>query len=360
MKEHQSISISLCMIVKDEEAVIKNCLSSIQEIVDEIIVVDTGSSDETKKIIAEFTDFIYDFKWTNDFSAARNFAFSKAKKDYILWLDADDIITEENKIKLLTLKQTLDPNIDAVSMNYHLAFDENGNPSFISRRNRLVKRKMNFKWFGFVHEFLEVYGNVINSDIAITHKNFKKTNDRNLRIYEELLRNGKSFSPRDQYYYANECKDHCMYEQAIEWYQKFLDGGEGWLEDNIEACGRMADCYIYLKDWSNAIDSCINSFRYHAPRGETCCRLGFIYLQQNCIEKAISWYKLATEIEIPNTSPFVNKPCYTWLPHLQLCLCYSKLSKFQEAKKHNSLAASFVPDNPHVKHNENFLHSVLQ
>ena len=87
-------TLSLCMIVKNEEAVLSRCLESIKDAVDEIIIVDTGSSDATKEIAKKYTDLVYDFKWINNFSAARNFSFSKASKDYIIWLDADDVITK--------------------------------------------------------------------------------------------------------------------------------------------------------------------------------------------------------------------------------------------------------------------------
>ena len=74
-------SISLCMIVKDEEDVLRRCLSSVKKCVDEIIIVDTGSKDNTIKIATEFTDKIYNYKWCDDFSKARNFAFSKGKEE---------------------------------------------------------------------------------------------------------------------------------------------------------------------------------------------------------------------------------------------------------------------------------------
>lgn len=76
------ITISLCMIVKNEEDVLARCLESVKDVVDEIIIVDTGSTDKTKTIAKEFTDKVYDFKWVNHFAKARNFAFSKAKMDY--------------------------------------------------------------------------------------------------------------------------------------------------------------------------------------------------------------------------------------------------------------------------------------
>lgn len=87
------------MIVRNEEEVIERCLKSICDLVDEIIIVDTGSTDKTKQIVSKYTDKIYDFEWVNDFAKARNYSFSKATKDYILWLDADDVILEEDRKK---------------------------------------------------------------------------------------------------------------------------------------------------------------------------------------------------------------------------------------------------------------------
>ena len=92
------------MIVKNESDNIERCLNSIYKAVDEIIIVDTGSFDTTKDICLKYTNKIYDFKWINDFSKARNYAIKKAKYDYILWLDADDYLTNENLLKLINLK----------------------------------------------------------------------------------------------------------------------------------------------------------------------------------------------------------------------------------------------------------------
>ncbi|MGY5190505.1 UNVERIFIED_CONTAM: glycosyltransferase, partial [Bacillus amyloliquefaciens DSM 7 = ATCC 23350] len=85
------IIVSLCVIVKNEEEVLAGCLDSVKVIADEMVIVDTGSTDRTKEIAARYTDKNYDFEWVDHFAAARNFAFSKAEMDYILWLAADDI-----------------------------------------------------------------------------------------------------------------------------------------------------------------------------------------------------------------------------------------------------------------------------
>ena len=80
------ITVSLCMIVRDEEAVLERCLESVRDAVDEIIIVDTGSTDGTKDIGRKYTGKIYDLPWQDDFAAARNFAFFKGTMDYLMWL----------------------------------------------------------------------------------------------------------------------------------------------------------------------------------------------------------------------------------------------------------------------------------
>ena len=86
------ITISLCMIVKNEEAVLARCLDSLKGLMDEIIIVDTGSTDRTKEIARQYTALVYDFSWCDDFAAAKNFAISKATNPYVMILDSDEFL----------------------------------------------------------------------------------------------------------------------------------------------------------------------------------------------------------------------------------------------------------------------------
>jgi len=135
------MEISLCMIVKNEEKIIARCLDSIADLVDEIIIVDTGSTDSTKAIASHYTNHIYDFKWVDDFSAARNFSFEKATKEYIYVADADEVMDEENRQRFLQLKSCLLPEIEIVQMKYcnqlqygtAYNFDEEYRPKLFNR-----------------------------------------------------------------------------------------------------------------------------------------------------------------------------------------------------------------------------------
>ena len=350
------------MIVKNEENTLARCLDSVREIVDEIIIVDTGSEDCTKEIVRNYTDKIYDFKWIDDFAAARNFAFEKATMEYILWLDADDVFMKEDQQKLLDLKNTLDSSVDSVTMHYYLAFDTKGNVTSSLKRNRLVKRAKNFRWEGAVHECLVVGGNIFNSDIAVTHKKERMdTGSRNIEIYERRLGKGEIFSPRDLYYYANELLDHRRHEEAAEYYIKFLDTGQGWFEDNIAACGKLSDIYIHLKDRDSAINYSLQSFKYDVPRAEACCRIGFLFLSKNMVKQAAAWYKVATELEKPiNSLGFTNYACWSWLPHIQLCVCYDRMGLHQLAYEHNEKARAYIPNDERVLFNKKYFENILK
>ena len=92
-----NMTLSVCMIVRDEAQVIARSVNCALSVADEVIVVDTGSADDTRKIALSLGAKVYDFEWTDDFSAARNFSFSLASGDYIMWLDADDVKSETKR-----------------------------------------------------------------------------------------------------------------------------------------------------------------------------------------------------------------------------------------------------------------------
>ena len=171
MEEKGMVKVSLCMIVKNEEKVLGRCLSCLADLMDEIIIVDTGSTDGTKNIAAEYTDKIYDFRWIDDFSAARNFAFSKATGDYIYSADADEILDEVNKERFRILKENIFPEIEIVQMYYTNQMKFRTVYNYDKEyRPKLFKRLRGFTWIDPIHETVRTAPVVFDSDIEIIHE----------------------------------------------------------------------------------------------------------------------------------------------------------------------------------------------
>ncbi len=333
-------TISLCMIVRDEEPVLGRCLESVRDAVDEIIIVDTGSTDQTKEIAAQFTDRIYDFAWVDDFAAARNFAFSKATMDYQMWLDADDVMERSSVEALIRLKSGL--TADVVMLPYHVAFDAQGAVTFSYERERLLRRSKGFRWQGAVHEVITPSGVILHGDAAVCHRK-EHVNDpeRNLRIFETQLAQGKVLSPREQFYYARELMYHKRYADAIGQFETFLNAN-GWLEDRISACMQLSKCHQALGNRNAAMTALLQSILYDVPRAEICCEIGRLLMEQKRWNEAVFWYRAALSAPFPEEG-FHEGDCHDYIPCMQLCVCYDRMGNLQQAKAYNERAGRIKP-----------------
>lgn len=344
------IKISVCMIVKNEEKVLSRCLDCVKKFADEIIIVDTGSTDKTLDIAKNYTDKVYKIWWQNNFSIARNFSFSKATKEYIMWLDADDIIHNSEIDKIKKLKQTLSPEIDIVMMKY-----TSGDMFFY--RERLIKNNPNqFRWHGFVHEVIPLSGNIIYKEITVTHekphqKNYSK---RNLKIYELAKKQHKNFSNRDTYYYARELYYHKKYSKAITNFKSFLQNENKNICDEYEAMILISDCYLGLHKHEKALQSLLELCIQFPPSSKVCYKLGNLFFNKNNIETAIFWYELATQNLNNQYHTFYESVYSNILPYLQLCVCYYKIGDIKNSKKYHLLAKNINPNNESVIFNHKF------
>ncbi len=356
------ITISLCMIVKNEEKVLGRCLNSVADAVEEIILVDTGSTDATKQIARTYTDRVFDFAWIDDFAAARNYAFSLATCEYQLWLDADDVLPQEEKQKLLALKQTLSSEIDIVTMKYHTHLDAKGNPILTSRRERLLRRAKNYQWQDPVHECIPLAGHILHSDIAIVHQK-EQTGEalslRNLRIYQKLEAAGRPMTPRQLYYYARELKDHQMYEKAAQYFERFLETGQGMGEDAIAACYSLGLCYRSLGQSQKVVPAFCQSFQYGTPRAEIFCEMGYHFQSLGQLDQAAHWFALALTLPIPDTLGFLLHTYWRYIPHLQLSVYYYGKGDLVKAAWHNEQAGLARPGDAIVQQNAEFYEKAL-
>ncbi|WP_308636877.1 glycosyltransferase family 2 protein [Paenibacillus silvisoli] len=357
------ITISLCMIVKDEEQNLARCLDSVHDLVDELIIVDTGSSDGTKAIAAKYTRLLFDFAWVDDFAAARNYSFGFASCDYIMWLDADDILFEKDRMKLRELKFALNPDSapEAITMDYHLAFAEDGTPLSATRRNRLVKQSAGCRWHSPIHEFLDVTGySAAHADIAVSHFRSGDHTKRNMRMFEKWIADGLKLEGRMLYHYANELADHKRCEEAIAQFEAFLMESRGYADDRITACRRLAECCRFLDRKDEELRYLLRSFEYGAPLPDICCVIGSSFEEKGDLATASYWYHRALDDReaagYMGVSTFAAR---TWLPHARLCICYASRGDLKKACFHNEQALTFCPDDAALQNNKRKLITAL-
>ena len=356
------VTISLCMIVKNEERVLGRCLESVQEIADEIIIVDTGSEDRTKKIAEKYHARVFEQEWQDDFSRARNYSFSQAEMDYCMWLDADDIITKSEVLKLQRWKEETDGASDVVMIRYVAGFDEKRNPTLVYYRERIVKRDKDFQWQGRVHETLAVRGRTEYLDCEIEHHSIKtEYSRRNLEIYQKMESDGEVLSARDRFYYGRELFYHREYVEAVDNLLKFLQLPEGFVENQAEACRVAARCCYELKQNGMALEFLYRGLTYRTPSGELCCDIGKHFFDRKKWEQAVFWYRNALQVsENAKTGGFVEKECYGYIPCIQLSVCWYYLGDIEKAFQYHCRAGMYKPYGREFLKNQQYFISVKQ
>lgn len=335
--ENEMATISLCMIVKNEEKILGRCLDSICDLMDEIIIVDTGSTDRTREIAKRYTKKVYSFAWVDDFSAARNFAFSKAVCEYIYSADADEVLNEENREKFWHLKETLLPEVEIVQMYYgnQLSYGTVYNYDR-ELRPKLFKRQRSFCWIEPIHETVRLLPVVFDSDIEITHLPQGSHAGRDIAIFESMVQKGKPLSGRLFTMYAKElliAGDKRQLENAEEYFTQTADGGETPPEQMKEAL-----CVVVKA--ARVRGDALKMYRY-AMKGvtdegisEVCFELGEYYLQQkDYVEASIWYYNAAYE-----TGSILNIHTGGDLPLLRLAECYEALGVEEQAKQYRTAA----------------------
>lgn len=291
-------SISVCMIVKNEEAVLKRCLDSLKGIADEIIIVDTGSTDRTKEIAALYTSRIYDFTWIYDFAAARNFAFSKATKDYIYSADADEVLEEQDRQKFLMLKQALLPEIEIVEMIYVNPADCNMVYNFTKEpRPKLFKRLREFRWIDPIHETVALAPLVYSSDIEIQHR---PQNMHSGRDFDAMLRELKRTGYLSERLYSMYAKELFIsgaeedFEAAASWFKKRIEQPNIAADARKEAVCVLAKYASVQKRYEEMLAIILTEISVNpTPPAELCYLLGEYYEALGREAEAVIWYKKA-------------------------------------------------------------------
>lgn len=198
------MKLSLAMIVKNEEEKLARCLDSVKNYVDEIVIVDTGSTDRTKEIALSFGAKIYDFEWCKDFSKARNFSIEKTTGDYVLVLDADNVLLQFDKQSVLkTLEGQKVLGLAEIVNHY----TQNGQ-KMVHRSFAGAFFPREARYTGAIHEQVDLSYPRVRLPISIFHDGYENRAEdkfkRNIDILENVLKTRKD--PYLMYKLAQEYK----------------------------------------------------------------------------------------------------------------------------------------------------------
>jgi glycosyltransferase involved in cell wall biosynthesis len=329
----QPHKICLNMIVKDESAVIERCLDSVKHLIDTWVIVDTGSSDNTPKIINNHLKGIpgklYFRPWKN-FEHNRNEALqlAKSKADYILFMDADDVLEWSEKAELPPLTKDL----------YNMW---RGTQAFTYHKPQLVKSDKPWKWVGVTHEYLdcdEVYTSEVLSDVRYVTKDDGASSVDPQKFYKNihLLTEGLKKEPHNTryvFYLAESYRAAGEKAKALEWYQKAVDMN-GW---DQEVFWSLLQIGHHLRDLGLPSQLVTKSYKraleFRPHRIEPTYYLAAVYNKEGEYGKAYSCLKAREFIEQPTEKDALFNE--DWIAEygllFQLSICSYYLGHYQES-----------------------------
>lgn len=330
--------ISAFIIAKNEEAKIETALKSLVSFCDEVILVDTGSTDRTKEIALNYTDRIYDFKWIDDFSAARNFALSKCSGNWIIYLDADDELSLPSQNSLKKLIQQTDKNTVGFYVNYQYAQNKD------QLMPRVFKNGFGLKFKMPVHEYLDIPKNLqekfqAHPEIEIVHHKEAKENistlKRNVAILEKASKKEpgnshiKFFLGRDYYNLGENKKALSVFSELAEdksikdqsfIYNVYLHLGRS--HEKLQEFHKAIECYKKAHEFDERFAEPLiyeaNILLYHLRK----------------IGEAKKLYKKSLTIPLPKTTFPINHTFYHDYPRNQL-------HKIEQLKKPIALVCGY-------------------
>ncbi len=332
-------TLSLCMITKNEEKNLKQCLESAKPFIDEIVIVDTGSTDKTKEIAEQFASKIFDFKWCDDFAKARNESISKATKEWIIYIDADEVIDPEDwqKIRRLTDSNEADAYI-LYQRNYtndKAVFDWRpndcykeckGDGFFVSPIIRLFRNNKNYSFSYKVHEavdksILENKGRIRDCQIPVHHYGYLKAQDIISAKRDKYLELGLKqieetpANPRPYYEVAMIYKNTGQYDKAEKYFKKTSE-----LNPNYKLVyTNLGDIYAKQGKLKEAIESYKESIK-HRKNENAYLNLGMLLFNLKNCKDAVRLIEKALEINPENPVAYNN-----------LGLIFVKIQKYRNA-----------------------------
>ncbi len=353
------MTLSMALIVKNEELTLDRCLTSLAGAVDEIVVVDTGSTDATKAVAGRYTDRIFDFAWCDDFSAARQFAFEQATGDWVGWVDADDVVMGAEQIRWLAADAG--PDAGAIYWRYAMDFDPAGKPRCQFWRERLVRNDGSWRWQGRIHETLvsnRSWQSVHQPEVWVEHHSpsgrDSRRLQRNIALMEaELAEDSHSPDPRLLFYLGRDLRSAGRTADALAAYQRYLTVAT-WDDERYLAQTAVAGLLRTLGRLDEAIDADMQAVRLKPRWPDAYFGLAQTSYFRRSWEDVVHWCDIGRGLPAPETDHILNLAAYQhqWIIYYTNALYH--LSRPVEALTWTERALAMCPEDPWHRQNVAF------
>lgn len=343
-------TIGAFLIMKNEELNLPRVLDSIKDVVDEIYITDTGSTDRSVEIAKSYGAHVSHFDWVFDFSKARNFNFSQGKTDYALWIDCDDVLS--NKEEFINWRDNCMSAADYWLATYNYAFNPNTKTAeCVFQRERVIKLNRGLEWKYFLHEGIPPMGSFGQAKVSrittwcINHnrtsEDLEKDKGRNLKVFEH---NKHNLDARMKYYYGKELFDNKRPVEAAHELMQALAMPELELHDRILGYQYAAYAYFMCNQFERAIDVCLQGNLVAPQRSEFYVLIADAYVKLNRPLDAIPYYNAAksTMSSAASVNDFIFKhnAVYEDYPRNQLGRLYFQIGDLNKSKKELEEAVS--------------------
>ena len=338
------IPISVCIITKNEAEHLEKCLSSLQPYAFEIVVVDTGSTDNSKEVALKYTDKVYDFEWVDDFSAARNFSIDHASHNMILVLDTDEYITE---LDLEQMEQLIEANPKGIGNIKRLDYfeTEQGMRHQISIIERLFNRKY-YHYESPIHESLAPIANVspyyYNLPITADHVGYLGSEDK---LYEKAMRDMNLLfleiekNPEDAYLYFQVAQSYLLmrdHEHACEYFKLAMERHPAPQEDYTRIMVCNYGNILIESGKADEASPLLSFYENYENNADYLCMVGSMYLHLNQQLKALpEFVKALTAPTRDSIEPYI--------PSYYIGFIYELFKQKDIAKQHYQRCGDFAP-----------------
>ena len=350
-KSHKKLS--LCMIVKNEENNLRGCLESVAGLFDEIVVVDTGSTDKTVEIAESFGAKVYEFPWIDDFAAARNEAFAHATGDFIMWLDGDDRLDPKDHKRIRDLVNSTQ-YIGAFLPTKNVL--KTGGTSDSNALIRIFRNHKGIKSLGRIHEDLKLPKNrkVIVTDIPVYHTGYQDESlkvvktARNIYLLSKWVKDEPT-NPRPHFFLARSYRQQGQWDLSIKHAKKYLKFECDTAPLRYTAMIDLAFCLNRIGKMGSAIDACYKAVAINNTMAAAHTLAGEIFFQKKLYEQAIVAFETSLRLNMPvfETNP-VRPDEYRYIPAMNLGQINGIKGNIQRAIEYFSLA---------LEQNQNDLHA---